>query len=222
MGKRNAKTCNGERPGADDVLFDHDYVDENNICRVIDAFIDKQDFAALGFTHAETKETGRFSYSPAVMNKIYLYGYLNRIRSSRKLEAETKRNIEMIWLTEGLSPDDKTISNFRADNSKALKGLFKSFNKLCLKMELFGRKIEAVDGTKIKANNSRKNHHTKDGTQKQLDKINAQIEMKQSGGKGFNICYNVQTASDEKNGLIAEKTSHTMPKPTRLNALKEI
>jgi len=113
-----------------------DYVDDNNLCRVIDAFVDKLNLAEMGFKYAVTSSTGCRPYAPGDMLKLYIYGYMNRIRSSRRLEAEAKRNMEVIWLLNGLVPDDKTICNFRADNRKALKEVFRMFNKLCISIGL--------------------------------------------------------------------------------------
>jgi transposase len=133
-----------------------DYVEPNNICRVIAAFACSLDLQDLGFKYAELKTTGRPPYNPARMLMLYIYGYLNRIRSSRRLKAEARRNIEVIvmWLMEKLTPDDKTISNFRKDNVKALKKVFRAFSYWCNNNGLFGKELLAVDGTKIRANSS--------------------------------------------------------------------
>jgi len=120
------------------------YVDENNLCRVIDAFINSLDLKELGFKYSEPKSTGRPPFDPAGMMKLYLYGNQYRIRSSRRLETESIRNVEVMWLINGLTPDDKTISNFRKDNRKALKEVFKMFNKLCLSLGLYGKETIAV------------------------------------------------------------------------------
>ena len=124
-----------------------DFVDENNLCRLIDAFVNSLDFKELGFKYSATNDTGRPPYDPADMLKLYIYGNQYRIRSSRRLEMETLRNVEVMWLMNGLTPDDKTICNFRKDNRKALKEVFKMFNKLCLALGLFGKEIAAVDGS---------------------------------------------------------------------------
>jgi hypothetical protein len=109
------------------------------------------------------------------MLKLYIYGHQNKVRSSRRLQRETERNVEVMWLLNGLSPDDKTICNFRKDNRKALKEVFRMFNKLCLSLGLFGRETVAIDGTKQKANNSRNNHYTLKETEKLLSKKEKQI-----------------------------------------------
>jgi transposase len=152
-----------------------DYIPQDSICRVIAAFVKNIDMVALGFKYAETKSTGRMSYNPAFMLMLYLYGYLNRIRSSRRLEAETKRNVEVMWLMEKLTPDDKTISNFRKDNAKALKKVFRQFNIWCNEQDLYGRELVAVDGSKFRANANRKSIHTQKNTQTKLAEVEKKI-----------------------------------------------
>jgi transposase len=153
-----------------------DFVDKDNIVRVIDLFIETQDLEAMGFVKAVAKGIGRPPYNPKHLTKLYVYGYLNRIRSSRRLEAEVGRNIEVMWLLEGLRPDDKTISNFRTDNRIALKNLFKSFNRFCQGIEMLGNETCSIDGSKFKANNGRKNYHSLKDAQERLSKLNAAIE----------------------------------------------
>jgi transposase len=114
-----------------------DYVHGENPVRFLDAFVDGLDLKTLGFGRVEPNETGRPSYHPADLLKLYLYGYLNRVRSSRRLETETHRNLEVIWLLRGLRPDHKTIANFRQDNLKAFKAVFRRFVVLCQKLDLF-------------------------------------------------------------------------------------
>src|SRR5262245_52225505 len=151
-----------------------DYVGPECAVRFIDAFVEELDFVALGFQHARPAKTGRPSYHPADLLKLYLYGYLNRIRSSRRLEAEAKRNLELIWLMRGLQPDFKTIADFRKDNRKVFKPLFKQFNLLCRKLELFGAELVAVDGSKFKASNNSRRHYTP----KQLEQLIGRIESR--------------------------------------------
>jgi transposase len=152
-----------------------DYVGAESICRVIAAFIERLDMMALGFKYAETKDIGRPAYDPAKMLMLYLYGYLNRIRSSRRLEAETMRNVEVMWLMENLTPDDKTICNFRKDNAAALKKVFREFSLWCNEQELYGKELVGVDGTKVRANSSRRNIHTRKGTEKELATVEKKI-----------------------------------------------
>ena len=113
-----------------------------------------------GFCRVEPKETGRPGYDPADLLKLYIYGYLNRVRSSRRLEAETSRNLKVIWLLRGLTPDFKTIADFRKDNRGAFKPVFRQFVLLCRKLELFGGELLAVDGTRLKAVNSTERNST--------------------------------------------------------------
>ena len=150
-------------------------VDRSNICRVIDAFVRSLDMAELGFKYAQTKDTGRPPHDPAHMLMLYLYGYLNRIRSSRRLEAEAQRNIEVMWLLTKLTPDDKTIANFRKDNTRALKSVFRNFSLWCNEQELYGKKLVAVDGSKFRANANRKSVHTQKGTEKKLADVERKI-----------------------------------------------
>lgn len=132
-----------------------DYITADNPVRFLDAFVDQLDMRSLGFRHATVSETGRPPYNPKDLLKLYLYGYLNRIRSSRLLERETKRNLEVIWLLKRLSPDHKTVSDFRKDHGQALREVFKQFVVTCTKLELFGQELVAIDSTKFKASNAR-------------------------------------------------------------------
>src|SRR5437588_2627534 len=138
-----------------------DYVGPDNPVRFIDAFVDGLDLAAASFIHVEPKVTGRPGYDPADLLKLYIYGYLNRVRSSRRLEAETHRNIEVIWLLRHLKPDFKTIADFRRENRKAFRPIFRQFVLLCRQMDLFGKDLLAVDGTRIKAVNNKDRNFTR-------------------------------------------------------------
>ena len=138
-----------------------DYVGPDNPVRFIDAFVDRLDLAAAGFAGVEPKTTGRPGYAPADLLKLYIYGYLNRIRSSRRLEAETHRNIEVIWLLRHLKPDFKTIADFRRDNRAAFKPIFREFVLLSRQLDLFGRELLAVDGTRLKAVNNKDRNFTR-------------------------------------------------------------
>jgi len=138
-----------------------DYVSADNPVRFIDAFVDGLDLAAAGFTRVAPKVTGRPGYAPTDLLKLYIYGYLNRVRSSRRLEAETHRNIEVIWLLRHLRPDFKTIADFRRTNCHAFRQVFRQFVLLCRQLDLFGRELLAVDGTRIKAVNNRNRNFTR-------------------------------------------------------------
>ena len=132
-----------------------DYVGEDNPVRVVEAFIDELDLAVLGFAGVVPEATGRPSYHPATLLKIYLYGYLNRIASSRRLEREAQRNMELMWLTGRLMPDFKTIADFRRDNGPAIQATCRQFVLLCRKLGLFSDAVVGIDGSKFKAVNNR-------------------------------------------------------------------
>jgi len=132
-----------------------DYVDENNPVRVVEAFVDRLDLARLGFGRAIPAETGRPAYHPATLLKLYIYGYLNRIPSSRRLEREAQRNVELVWLLGHLTPDFKTIADFRRDNGVAIQATCRHFVLLCRNMGLFSDALVAIDGSKFKAVKSR-------------------------------------------------------------------
>ena len=153
-----------------------DYIEENSTTRVIDAFINNLDLSELDFSRYEPKETGRPAYNPKDMLKLYVYGYMNRVRSSRRLESESKRNLEVIWLLQKLTPDHKTIANFRKDNKKALKNVFKSFVKLCIKLGLYGKELVAIDGSKFKAVNTKDRNFTRDKLTDRIKRIDEKIE----------------------------------------------
>jgi transposase len=132
-----------------------DYVTAENPVRFLDAFVGSLDLHALGFARARCADTGRPPYDPAALLKLYLYGYLHRIRSSRQLEAECHRNVELIWLVRKLAPDFKTIADFRKDSLKPLQSVSRQFTLLCRKLELFGGELLAIDGSKFRAVNAR-------------------------------------------------------------------
>ncbi|WP_202949395.1 transposase [Sphingomonas sp. PAMC 26621] len=138
-----------------------DYVAADNPVRFIDAFVDDLDLGEAGFLRSRPKATGRRGFDPGDLLKLYLYGYLNRVRSSRRLEAEAIRNLEVVWLLRGLRPDFKTIADFRRDNRAAFKTVFRAFVALCRKLDLFGRELLAVDGTRLKAVNSQTRNFTR-------------------------------------------------------------
>src|SRR6202521_2527018 len=153
-----------------------DYVDSDNQVRFIDAFVDGLDLAAASFAHVEPKVTGRPGYAPADLLKLYVYGYLNRVRSSRRLEAETHRNIEVIWLLRHLKPDFKTIADFRRDNRNAFRAIFRQFVLLCRQLDLFGRELLAVDGTRIKAVNNKDRNFTRASLTQFIKAADAKLE----------------------------------------------
>src|SRR5689334_14665833 len=132
-----------------------DWIEESNPVRAVDAFVDALNLAKLGFDGVIPEYTGRPSYHPATLLKLYIYGYLNRIQSSRRLEREAGRNLEVIWLLKRLTPDDKTIADFRKDNGPAIKKVCAQFVALCRHMGLLTRASVAIDGSKFKAVNTR-------------------------------------------------------------------
>jgi transposase len=153
-----------------------EYVGPENPVRFIDAFVDGLDLAAAGFVRAMSKATGRPGYDPKDLLKLYIYGYLNRVRSSRRLEVETHRNIEVIWLVRHLKPDFKTIADFRRLNHKAFRPVFRQFVLLCRQMDLFGRELLAVDGTRIKAVNNKDRNFTRASLTKFIELADAKLE----------------------------------------------
>jgi len=148
-----------------------DYIQEDNTARVIDAYVDSLDLAMLDFSRSETSKTGRPPYDPKDILKLYLYGYMYRIRSSRRLETESIRNLEVMWLLRKLSADHKTIADFRKENPKALKNVFCDFVKLCVKLDLYGRELAGIDGSKFKAVNGKDRNFTKDKLKDRIERI---------------------------------------------------
>ena len=154
--------------------LDH-FVTEDNPVRFVEAFIDELDLAALGFAGIVPEVTGRPSYHPATLLKIYIYGYLNRIQSSRRLERETQRNLELMSLTGRLMPDFKTIADFRRDNGPAIRAACAQFVVLCRQLNLFTRAVVAIDGSKFKAVNNRDKNFTVAKVAKRIEQVEASI-----------------------------------------------
>src|SRR4051812_1113638 len=152
-----------------------DYVDEENPVRVIEAFIDELDLAALGFSGMTPAATGRPAYHPSTLLKIYLYGYLNRIQSSRRLEREAQRNVELMWLIGRLAPDFKTIADFRKDNGVAIRAVCAQFVGLCRRLKLFTHAVVAIDGSKFKAVNNRDKNYTVAKVTGRMEQVEASI-----------------------------------------------
>src|SRR5438094_3173773 len=152
-----------------------DYLSEDNPVRAIDVFVDELDLAGLGFGGVEPETTGRPAYHPATLLKIYIYGYLNRVQSSRRLERECQRNIELVWLTGRLMPDFKTIADFRKDNGEAIRKVCREFVVLCRRLELFSEASVAIDGSKFKAVNTRDRNFTQAKMQRRLAQIDESI-----------------------------------------------
>jgi transposase len=153
-----------------------DYVGEDNPVRVIDAFVDMLDLATLGFDGVVPEETGRPSYHPATLLKVYVYGYLNQVQSSRGLERECRRNLELIWLTGRLAPDFKTIADFRRDNGPAIRKVCAQFVALCRNLHLLDAASVAIDGSKFKAVNHREKNFTQDRLAQRMAAIDGTID----------------------------------------------
>jgi transposase len=167
-----------------------DFIDESNPVRVIDAFVDALDLAELGFDGVEPAATGRPAYHPSVLLKLYIYGYLNRVQSSRRLEREAGRNLEVMWLLGRLVPDDKVIADFRKDNGRAIRKVCARFVELCREMGLLTKASVAIDGSKFKA-------------VKQISLTDPDSRSMATSGRGSGVVgYNVQVAVDTEHHLI--------------------
>jgi transposase len=152
-----------------------EYIAEDNPVRVVDVFVDELDLKELGFDGAEPEATGRPAYHPATLLKIYIYGYLNRVQSSRRLEREAQRNVELIWLTGRLAPDFKTIADFRKDNGPAIRRVCREFVLLCRNLNLFSDALVAIDGSKFKAVNGRDRNFTKHKLKARMQQLEESI-----------------------------------------------
>ena len=153
-----------------------DWINDDNPVRVIEVFVDELDLGALGFGGVDPKATGRPSYHPSVLLKLYIYGYLNRVQSSRRLEREAGRNVEVMWLTGRLAPDHKTIADFRKDNGRAIRNVCARFVTLCRQLDLFADASVAIDGSKFKAVNNRDRNVTRAKMQRRLKQIEDSVD----------------------------------------------
>jgi transposase len=153
-----------------------EYVTAEHPVRFVDAFVEGLDLEECGFARTVAASTGRPPYEPADLLKLYIWGYLNSVRSSRRLERECGRNVELLWLMRKLAPDFKTIADFRKDNAKAFKAVFRQFGLLCRQLGLFGMELVAIDGTKLKAVNSISRNHTQNELRAWLDRLDARVE----------------------------------------------
>src|SRR3984885_3240289 len=151
--------------------FLDDYVSEENPVRVIEAFVEALDLGTLGFAGVVAEATGRPGYHPGLLLKIYVYGYINQIASSRRLERESQRNVEMMWLTGRLAPDFKTIADLWKDNGAAIRATCRQFIALCRRLDLFAQTIVAIDGSKFKAVNARDKNFTKTKLRKRMEQV---------------------------------------------------
>jgi len=187
-----------------------DYIEEDNPVRFIDAFVDSLDLKKLEFKYSDLKPTGRPPYNPGDMLKLYIYGYLNQVRSSRRLEKETYRNVEVMWLLKKLKPDFKTIADFRKDNKSAIKKVCKEFTLLCKKLDLFGGELVAIDGSKFKACNSKKRNFNEAKLRKRIKEIEAKIdeylsELENNDKKEANISKVTAEELNTKMGMLKER-----------------
>jgi len=194
-----------------------DYVESENPVRVIEVFVDGLDLSALGFVGVDPAATGRPAYHPAVLLKIYIYGYLNRVQSSRRLEREAQRNVELMWLTGRLTPDFKTIANFRKDNGRAIRNVCRQFVVLCQRLDLFTQAIVAIDGSKFKAVNNRDRNFTRAKMQRRMAQIEENIAR---------YLADMDTADRAEPAIAAAKTSRLRDKiaalKQQMQQLKEI
>ena len=186
-----------------------DFVAEENQVRVIEAFVDELDLQGLGFEGVVPEATGRPAYHPATMLKIYVYGYVNQIASSRRLERETRRNVELMWLTGRLAPDFKTIADFRKDNGAAIRATCRQFVALCRKLNLFTEAMVAIDGSRFKAVNSRDRSFSRGSIERRIEQVEASIERYLSA---------LETA-DRQEGELAEAKSARLK--DKIGALRE-
>lgn len=194
-----------------------DYVTDTNPVRVVDVFVGELDLGKLGFEGVAPAQTGRPAYHPADLLKIYIYGYLNRIQSSRRLEREAQRNVELMWLTGRLMPDFKTIANFRKDNGKAIRNVCRQFVVLCQQVGLFSEALIAIDGSKFKAVNNRDRNFTSAKLQRRMEEIESSINRYLSA---------LDTADRQEPVIAQAKTERLHGKiaalKTKMQELKEI
>jgi transposase len=153
-----------------------DWIGDDNSVRVVDVFVDELDLGGLGFGRVEPRATGRPGYHPSVLLKLYIYGYLNRVQSSRRLEREAGRNVEVMWLTGRLVPDHKTIADFRKDNGRAIRKVCVQFVALCRRLELLTEASVAIDGSKFKAVNTRDRNFTRAKMKRRREQIEESVE----------------------------------------------
>ena len=196
-----------------------DYIAEDNPVRAVDAFVEELDLKLLGFVGADPAKTGRPAYHPAVLLKIYIYGYLNRIASSRRLEREAQRNVELMWLTGRLAPDFKTIADFRHDNSKGIGNVCCRFVRLCRDLKLFTQAIVAIDSSKFKAVNSRDRNFTPGKVDRRQEQIEESIQRYL---KALETADRTQPAEVEaKTERLREKIATLREQMQRMDTIRE-
>ncbi len=187
-----------------------DWIGDDNPVRVIDVFVDELALGGLGFDRVDPKATGRPGYHPSVLLKLYIYGYLNRVQSSRRLEREAGRNVEVMWLTGRLVPDHKTIADFRKDNGPAIRKVCAQFVALCRQLELFADASVAIDGSKFKAVNARDKNFTRAKMQRRMEQIEESVEP---------YLHQLDTADRQEPGLA--RTTETARLKDKIAILKE-
>lgn len=196
-----------------------DYIAEDNPVRAVDAFVEELDLKQLGFAGADPASTGRPAYHPAVLLKIYIYGYLNRIASSRRLEREAQRNVELMWLTGRLAPDFKTIADFRHDNGEGIRNVCRRFVQLCRDLKLFTQAIVAIDSSKFKAVNSRDRNFTPGKVDKRQQQIEESVQRYLSA---LETADRTQPAEVEaKTERLREKISTLREQMQRMDTIRE-
>jgi transposase len=196
-----------------------DFIAEDNLVRVVDAFVGELDLASLGFDGAMPAATGRPSYHPAALLRIYIYGYLNRIQSSRRLERECQRNVELMWLTGRLAPDFKTIADFRRDNGTGIRNVCRRFVELCRQLKLFSQALVAIDGSKFKAVNNRDRNFTPGKIDKRQQQIEESIQRYLSA---LDTADRTQPAElESKTKRLNDKIQRLREQMRRLDGIKE-
>jgi transposase len=190
-----------------------DWVEESNPVRAVDVFVDALELRDLGFDGVDAAATGRPAYHPSSMLKLYIYGYLNRVQSSRRLEREAGRNLEVMWLTGRLVPDHKTIADFRKDNGPAIKKVCAQFVALCRKMGLLAKASVAIDGSKFKAVNSRDNNFTKGKMDRRLAQIEESVARYLSQ---LDTADRQTSAGEEPSEALAARTTRLKEKLAKL------
>ena len=196
-----------------------EYIDADNTVRVVDAYVDELNLFDLGFERVNPKVTGRPGYHPSVLLKLYIYGYLNRVQSSRRLEREAGRNVELMWLTGKLAPDFKTIADFRKDNGSAIQTACSHFVVLCRELGLFARTMIAIDGAKFKAVNAREKNFTKGKLTRRIGQIEQSIERYLQSLDATDL--QEGDAAIEKTDRLNEKISAMREKMAELQDLKD-
>lgn len=189
-----------------------EYISQDNSVRILEVIVESMNISSLGFKYETTAITGRKPYDPEDMFKLYVYSYFNGIRSSRKIERECGRNIEVMWLINNLRPDQKTISEFRRNNKKAIQAAFREFSRLCCKVGLVGKEIVAIDGSKFKASNSKDNYYTS-------KKLQEMIEYYTNAAQKYLDLLDSNDASEDDVVKLNDKLEYAK---TRLSELKDI